>query len=216
MDIFLHFGLLFTLICALIIGFYLFFNREPEPDVPYESGILSAACGKVSSVFYYESRKQPVLLSKGAWSKVRPLLTDVTEKGWIIVVVMNIHDIHVQRCPVGGTVKSVRHFPGKFKPAILGTAELSALENERLEVSIESPGIGRIKVVQIAGVLARRTRCYLKPGQVVKRGEKLGKILLGSMVLLFIPDIDGKGRKISPVVKPGDKVIAAETFITRE
>jgi len=209
-------GGLIALIVVSVVAFFFWFNREPEPSIPPGAGILSPASGRVSAVTSYSSGRSPPALSKGAWGRVRPLLSDVPGSGWLVAVVMNIHDVHVQRCPADGEVLTVQHFPGKFKPAILGTKELLALENERLEILMNSPKDGRIKVIQVAGLLARRTRCDLKQGQKFRRGERLGKILLGSMVILILPTRGRNGRKIKPLVNVGDRVIAGETLITRD
>jgi len=208
-------GAAVLLLAIAAIAFYTWFNREPEPTLPMGRGVLSPASGRVAVVLPYHLGQEPPVLPKGAWGRVRLVLSGAPREGWVVAVVMSPLDVHVQRCPVDGEVRSVRHFPGWLRPAVLGTRELRALENERLEVSLHSPEFGPVKVVQVAGIVARRIRCDLEPGQRVARGQRLGKILLGSMVVALLPTRDRGGRRLAPLVGRGDKVIAGETVIAR-
>ena len=67
--------------------------------------------------------------------------------------------------------------------------------------------LGKIKIIQIAGFLARRIKCFIKEKQNVNKGERIGMISLGSQVSLILPD------KIRLRVKIGDRVKAGETII---
>lgn len=113
---------------------------------------------------------------------------------------LNIYNVHVNRSPVDGTVLCVEHRRGGHRPAFSKDSDA----NERVTTVLES-SVGRVKVVQIAGAVARRIVPYIKVGDRVQRGDRLGLIRLGSRVDVFLP----KGR-VRLVVRVGDRVKAGE------
>jgi phosphatidylserine decarboxylase len=137
------------------------------------------------------------------------LVTEVDEPAFIhgralrVSIFMNVFNVHVNRYPVGGTVKYVQYNPGKFLNAAV---EKSSLENEQRSVGIES-GPYRILVRQIAGLIARRIVTYSREGERVEQGERMGLIRFGSRVDVFMPT-DARIR-----VKVGELTIAGTTAI---
>jgi phosphatidylserine decarboxylase len=121
-----------------------------------------------------------------------------------ICVFMNVFNVHVNRNPIGGTVKAIRYFPGKFLVASLDKA--SEL-NERSAVLIEGEGGVKVLVVQIAGLVARRIVSYLSTGDSIRKGDRFGLIRFGSRLDLYLP------MKTKVTVKVGDKVKAGETVM---
>ena len=117
-----------------------------------------------------------------------------------VSIFMSIFDMHVNLMPYDGKIVSMKHIQGSHKPAY-GDVE----KNERMEIEIESD-IGRIKLIQIAGVFARRIVPYIKEGDFVKKGEKIGIIRFGSRVEIILPEschvVAGEGKKI----KAGEKI----------
>ena len=111
-------------------------------------------------------------------------------------VFMSVANVHLQRSPISGTVKSVEHKPGKFLKAHLPEAYV---ENEQNVITIENEN-GTYIVKQIAGILARRCVAWVKPGDVIKQGDKIGVIKFSSQVDLIMP----AGYDVR--VKVGDKV----------
>lgn len=103
-----------------------------------------------------------------------------------IAVFLNVHNIHVQYMPVAGKIVSIKHIPGTFEPAYSFN---KSMFNERVETIIQPTGAGNavIKVVQIAGMLARRIKSLAPPGAELKQGEAFGLIKLGSRVDLYLP-----------------------------
>ena len=180
----------FTWIAALFLLLTLFvtwFFRNPERAAPENPLLLiSPADGKVIGIEEVPSVEHPD----------RTILK--------ISIFMNIFNVHVNRIPLSGEVCSVRYKPGKFLSADLDKA--SAL-NERNTVLIRTEDGREIRVVQIAGLIARRIVCWLKEGMKVTKGERFGLIRFGSRVELFIP----LGTMLR--VKKGDKVRAGETPI---
>jgi phosphatidylserine decarboxylase len=114
---------------------------------------------------------------------------------------MNIYDVHVNRMPIDGIVKNVEHINGSHLPAFKKESE----RNERVITTIET-NIGTVKIVQIAGTLARRIVPYIKKGDKLKKGDRIGIIRLGSRVDLYLPS--KKMKKIN--VKVGDMIKAGE------
>lgn len=101
----------------------------------------------------------------------------------LVSVFMNIFDVHVNRAPASGTIKSVVHHPGGYVPADRPEA---ATGNERLAVHIETER-GPLVVVQVAGLVARRIECRLAAGDAVRRGQRYGMIRFGSRLDIYLP-----------------------------
>lgn len=123
-----------------------------------------------------------------------------------ISVFMNVFNVHINRIPADGKVLSVRHVPGGFAMAHLDDA---GVINERTEIHMEDSRGRQSLMVQVAGLVARRIICRLKPGDVVKRGERFGLICFGSRVDLYLP------AEAVPDVRIGDKVTAGKTVLAR-
>jgi phosphatidylserine decarboxylase len=122
-----------------------------------------------------------------------------------VSVFMSLFDCHVNRVPVGGTVKRIAHRPGKFLNAELDKA---SDDNERNGLIIDTVH-GPIVVVQIAGLVARRIACFVKEGDSVVAGERLGLIRFGSRLDVYLP------ATASIAVCEGQTMIAGETIIAR-
>lgn len=139
------------------------------------------------------------------------MITEVDEPAFIhgralrISIFMNVFNVHVNRYPVGGTVKYVHYNPGKFLNAAI---EKSSLENEQMSVGLDHGGT-RILVRQIAGLIARRIVTYSREGESVAQGERMGIIRFGSRVDVFLPP----GTPIA--VKVGDTTFAGTTLLGR-
>ena len=188
--LFILFGNIVSLVGAMIFFtmalFLFFFFRDPERTVPGgENLILSSADGKVISI--------------------KPLnhLEFTGGSGTQVSVFMSVFDVHVNRAPISGQVKYFKYNPGKFLPAFKDKA---SLENEQTEVGIENDH-GRVVLKQIAGIIARRIVCKIKPGDSVKAGERFGMIKFGSRIDLFLP------ANVEIKVKLNQKVRAGETII---
>jgi phosphatidylserine decarboxylase len=120
-----------------------------------------------------------------------------------ISVFMSVFNCHVNRSPVAGRVDRIAYHPGKFLNAELDKA---SEDNERNALVISTPS-GRIGVVQIAGLVARRIVCFVREGQNVNAGERFGLIRFGSRLDVFLPE----GAK--PLVSVGQTAIAGETVL---
>lgn len=173
-----------ALLGIIALAFGLFF-RDPERSGPNVSGaILAPADGKV------------VELKPGVADR---FVGDSTQ----VSVFLSPLDVHVNRSPISGLVTDVQYRRGKFLPAY--RAEASEV-NERCSVMLQGEAF-RVTVRQIAGVLARRVVCRVRPGEKLQAGERFGLIRFGSRVDLFLPS------DVRVSVKIGDRVWGGESVI---
>jgi len=171
----------------LILGaFFLFFFRDPDRHPPTGANlVLSPADARVMVAGETRWPGAPA----GDWQVISMFLSPM--------------DVHVNRAPVGGTVRRVEYHPGKFLPAYKKEAgEL----NEWTEVWLDRPG-GPVVLRQIVGILARRIVCRLTEGEQVSAGQRFGVMKFGSRIDLFIP------RTATIRVKAGDRVVGGETTL---
>ena len=187
-----------ALLLATSLGVFAFF-RDPERVVPQgENLIVSPADGLVTMIQQVEP---PIEFQIDDGTGSRGLgnvpLTRVS-------IFMSVFDVHINRAPVGGTVRRVIYVPGKFMNADLDKA---SDENERQHILIERTDGLLIGFTQIAGLVARRILSFVKEGDRVEAGERVGLIRFGSRVDVFLP------QGTDPKVLMGQKVIAGETVI---
>ena len=187
--------------------YYFVFARDPVRSAPPGNNIVAPTDGTISAVL--EVGKGVVKIPKGYLGKIRTISSDVYSSCYLISIVMTPLDVHFQRAPCDGKVLSIVYKKGKFLNAVSGASDLKAtLENESNEILFSSPKLGRFKVIQIAGFLARRINCFVQPGKSVKKGEKIGFINLGSQVTLIIPK-----KRIHLHARVGDRVYGGLTII---
>ena len=175
-------AVLATLWCA-------YFFRDPPRVTPLRDGIVVApADGRVSRVTNALPAKE---LALGE----RPLPR--------VSIFMSVFDCHVNRSPVTGKVERIVYRPGAFINADLDKA---SEDNER-NCFVIATERGRIGVVQIAGLIARRIVCFVREGSSVGAGERIGLIRFGSRVDVYLPE------GVRPLVAEGQTAIAGETVI---
>ncbi len=185
----------------------LYFLRNPKRAVPEGNVVVSPANGRIARIIE-TGKDDSLVVDKGLLGKVRIILKDMPKSCYIVVIVMTPLNVHYQRSPVSGIVERVSYMKGKFLDAMKDASSLVALENEKNEIVIVNNQIGKVKVIQVAGFLARRIRCFVEKRQKLDKGQDLGVICLGSQVILAIP-------KLKLMVKEGQKVIDGETIIAR-
>ncbi|MBI3026731.1 phosphatidylserine decarboxylase [Candidatus Woesearchaeota archaeon] len=189
-------------ILLLLVLFLLNFYRDPKRRIPKGSNIVSPADGKIISII--DTSKNSIKIKKGLVGKIRAMTRDISHNCYVISIFMSPLDVHINRAPIGGAVKSVKHTKGAFFKAY--DLEKS-FKNEKNEMIIQNKNI-KVKVIQIAGFLARRIKCYVKKNQKVDKGQKIGMIALGSQTTLVIPiGVDLKA-KINDKIKAGTTIIA--------
>ena len=121
-------------------------------------------------------------------------------EGRRLEIFMSPFDCHVNRSPVSGRVLSVKYIEGSTPPAFIRKRGVRTNE-----ILIESED-GIYRVLQIAGIFARRIVSYVKEGDIVNKGDKIGMIRFGSRVVLEIPDGYRFVRKVGEKVKAGETV----------
>lgn len=182
----------------LSAGVFAFF-RDPERIVPQGDDLVVApADGMVTMI----AQVLPPLELQGPDGAGGPGLGG--EPVTRVSIFMSVFDVHINRAPVGGTVKRVFYIPGKFMNADLDKA---SDENERQHILIERPDGRPIGFTQIAGLVARRIVPFVKPGDIVAAGQRVGLIRFGSRVDVYLPA--GTDTK----VLLGQTVIAGETVL---
>ena len=173
-----------TAIPVILAVFFLWFFRDPSRRVPASEGlIVSPADGKVQEAEWIETT---------GGGRLR------------ITIFLNVFDVHVNRVPIGGTVELVEVREGQFLNAM--RAE-SAVHNEQTMIAING-GAYTVAFKQIAGLLARRIICNLKPGDRVERGQRMGMIKFGSRVDVLMPAEAVLRVKVGDRVKGGSSVLA--------
>jgi phosphatidylserine decarboxylase len=121
-----------------------------------------------------------------------------------VSIFMSVFDVHVNRSPVAGTVRRIAYVPGKFLNADLDKA---SEDNERQHFLVEREDGVKIGFTQIAGLVARRIMSFVKEGDPVAAGERIGLIRFGSRVDVYLPA--GTGAQ----VLLGQRTIAGETVL---
>jgi phosphatidylserine decarboxylase len=164
-NVFLKYALIGA--ASLFFVFTAYFFRDPERTPPSGSSqVLSPADGTVISI------------------------TEVDENIYMhakairICIFMSPLNVHVNRNPVTGTVRYVRHVAGEYFAAF---EDKASLKNEQTHIGLESADGTKIFFKQIAGFIARRIVCPLTEGEQVTAGERFGMIKFGSRVDVFVP-----------------------------
>jgi phosphatidylserine decarboxylase len=190
-------GQLLNLAAIVLVGlwlvffvFSLAFFRDPEPNIPTESGaIVSPAHGTVD------------------------VIDETTEKTFMggrcrrISIFLSVFDVHIQNAPVAGRIAHLKHCPGKFVNAMRSDC---GSYNENVMIGIESSEVSgeRVGVRLIAGLLARRIVPWVAVGDVVAKGERISLIQFGSRVDLFLPVSSRITVELGAKVKGGETVVA--------
>ncbi|MFW6153391.1 MAG: phosphatidylserine decarboxylase, partial [Halobacteriota archaeon] len=155
-------------------------------------------------VFYRDPDRQPAGDGLLAAADGRIRAVETTDDGRVrLVTFLNLWDVHVVRSPWAASVRATSRVRGGHRPAFLPSAHA----NVGMDVEFE-----RGFVAMRAGLVARRVRTYVAPGDVVDRGDRIGHIAFGSRVDVILP------AGIEPTdlaVAKGDRVTAGETVIAR-
>jgi len=172
-------SMFFFLISCLLIVFF----RDPERTIGH--GVVAVADGKIREILRLNDAEVGDCLR--------------------ISTFMNIHNVHVNRMPLEGTVQKIMHHNGSHLPAFKKESD----SNERVVLLIKTD-IGLMKIVQIAGTVARRIVPYVSEGDAVKKGGKIGLIRLGSRVDLYLPTkrIKPLAIQVHDTIKAGVDTIA--------
>ena len=170
------------------------FFRDPIRTTPKsEKYIVAPADGLITMI----AKVPPPPELRGADGLTDPDYTRVS-------IFMSVFDVHVNRAPISGRVKRIAYVPGKFVNADLDKA---SEDNERQYLLIENSDGLRIGFTQIAGLVARRIVAFVREGDTVEAGQRVGLIRFGSRVDVYLPD------GVAPRVLLGQRAIAGETIL---
>jgi phosphatidylserine decarboxylase len=202
--------LIFSAGIATVIGTLLFwrciFLRDPDRVIPTGNVIVSPADGRIIRVEEFSLKHEDqTRIPKGWYGGITTTLRDIAEEGYIISVFMSVFSVHINRAPMAGMITSQIHRSGSLKTAQRFPRAL--LENERNEITITSPTM-KLKVIQVAGLLARRIESMVRVGQTVRAGERIGLINLGSQCNVILPK-----QGVRLCVKEGDHVSAGSSIL---
>jgi phosphatidylserine decarboxylase len=183
---------------ALTLGILAFF-RDPQRVTPQGDRFVVAPADGLVTLIQKVPPPRELTLDDGHGT-VRLGEGPVTR----LSIFMSVFDVHINRAPIGGTVRRVVYIPGKFVNADLDKA---SEENERQHILIERGDGVAIGFTQIAGLVARRIVPFVKPGDMLAAGQRVGLIRFGSRVDVYLPE------GTEPRVIMGQKVVAGETVL---
>ncbi|MEN8140550.1 MAG: phosphatidylserine decarboxylase family protein [Thermodesulfobacteriota bacterium] len=170
-----------------LTAFILYFFRDPERVAPEDDDALVApADGKV------------ILVEKVFDDRF------VGEHVLKVSIFMNVFNVHVNRMPFPGTVKSITYKAGRFYAA---DKDRAALENECCTVTMVTKNDLTYAVSQVAGLVARRIVCWAERGDEFGKGQRFGLIRFGSRVDLYLP------LQTHLEIQVGQKTRAGETVL---
>ncbi len=177
-------GWVWAILPVLLAAFFLWFFRDPERQIPGEPGlIVSPGDGLVTET---ASLQTPEGLRQR------------------ISIFLSVFDVHVNRSPMAGVLRSVRYQKGQYLNAM---NPASADRNEQNVVTVRGDGY-EVTFKQIAGLLARRIVFNLREGDRVERGQRVGLIKFGSRVDVVLPAAAELRVKVGQRVRGGASVLA--------
>ncbi len=218
---------LIVLVYMILYLYWRFFHffRDPEREIPQGNNVVAPADGTVVYIRKIEQSKIPVAEKKGTRIKLSEISKIKQNKefegGYIIGTYMSPMNVHVNRAPIAGKVQGQFYFTNKNVPMV-SKGQLYAklllnktpklldrehvLQNERNTISIKGKDIS-VVVVQIADRWVSKIISYIKKGQSIKKGQRIGQIRMGSQVDLIMP------KHLRILVKEGQRVKAGLTIM---
>lgn len=183
------------LLCVCILVFF----RDPQRVTPQgDRLVLAPADGLVTLIQKVPPPRELTMDDGSGAARLRE--GPVTR----VSIFMSVFDVHINRAPIGGTVRRVVYIPGRFLNADLDKA---SEENERQHILIERGDGTVIGFTQIAGLVARRIVPFVKPGDMLAAGQRVGLIRFGSRVDVYLPE------GTEPRVIMGQTIVAGETML---
>ncbi|MBS0503815.1 MAG: phosphatidylserine decarboxylase [Proteobacteria bacterium] len=181
---------------AAVTIWVLAFFRDPIRSVPQGEGLVIAPADGLITLIQNVPPPRELASEDGLGDAP---MTRVS-------IFMSVFDVHINRAPIAGTIRNVVYISGKFLNADLDKA---SEDNERQHFLVEAPDGTRIGFTQIAGLVARRIVPFVKVGDTVGRGQRIGLIRFGSRVDVYLP------AGTAPRVALGQRTLAGETVIAK-
>lgn len=183
---------------VLVLGIAAFF-RDPQRVTPRGDNLVVAPADGLITLITKVPPPRELQIDDGSGS---PGMGE--EPVTRVSIFMSVFDVHINRTPIGGTVRRVIYIPGKYLNAGLDKA---SEENERQHILVERGDGLKIGFTQIAGLVAKRIVPFVKPGDMLAAGQRVGLIRFGSRVDVYLP------AGTEPKVLLGQKTIAGETVL---
>ncbi len=185
------FRVIFIVLAVLVVGFTLYFFRDPERTPPpgAEQLLLAPADGKV--VVIQEVEYEPLYI-KGPAKQVSIFLSPL--------------NVHVNRSPADGIIEYDEYVPGDY---LVAWHPKASEKNERSQLGLRHPSGTPVLFKQIAGAVARRIVYHVSVGDTLEAGERFGIVKFGSRMDILVPP------HISIEVQLEDRVTAGETILGR-
>ncbi|RVT42085.1 phosphatidylserine decarboxylase [Sphingobium algorifonticola] len=185
-------GWLLVLVTLWVLAFF----RDPVRATPQDDSLLIAPADGLITLIQTVTPPREMAGPEGLGDA--PMVR--------VSMFMSVFDVHINRTPIGGTIKNVIYISGKFLNADLDKA---SEDNERQHILVERDDGLRIGFTQIAGLVARRIVPFVKPGDIVAAGQRIGLIRFGSRVDIYLP------AGTVPRVVLGQRTVAGETVIAK-
>ncbi len=166
--------------------FWEYFTRDPDRVIPTGDGVLVAPA---DGLFRYHDKR---------------------DGKQFVVIALSFWDVHVQRFPCDGVVTKVEDVGDEYmdaegKDLVYLQEKVSPVQ----KVVTMTTKWGEFKIRLITSLAATRLAVFVEAGAEVKRGQRLGKILAGSTVVLEMPD------SIALDVELNTHVLGGETILHR-
>ncbi|MHA1629878.1 MAG: phosphatidylserine decarboxylase [Candidatus Heimdallarchaeota archaeon] len=172
---------------GILLGFSLFFFRDPERIAPEEEGVMVAPVdGRIVAI------------------------DELDNGNYRIQIQISIFNVHINRTPLSGTVINVQKQHGAFWPVWYKRKYED--KNARQHVDLKTDEGFEMRVTQISGIVAWRCVSYVSPGTHLERNQRFGLIRFGSAMRVEFPKSSG----YKPVVKLNDKIRSGEMIIARK
>ncbi len=179
-------------VLGILDGLLFFFLKVTHPSFCWLMLILTAAVW-IFLVSFFRVPSRNLVLDEDlifAPADGRVVVIEETREGEYfgdnriqVSIFMSPANVHLNRSPIGGTVKLSKYHPGRY---LVAWHPKSSLENEHHTTVIAGRKV-ELLVRQIAGAMARRIVNYLEEGDQVVQNQEMGFIKFGSRVDLFFP-----------------------------
>ena len=175
-----------TALVGVLFIFHFFFFRDPQREIPQgDKLVLAPADGQIIAI---DEVEEPLFFK---------------EKARRVAIFMTVFNVHINRLPVSGKVENIIYNKGEYLSAF---KEDAARKNERNAIALNSAH-GKVLFTQIAGLIARRIVCHLKPGDQVRAGERFGMIKYSSRVDVYLPLSAKINVQLKQWVKGGSSIL---------
>jgi phosphatidylserine decarboxylase len=199
-----------------------YFFRDPAREIPAGRNIVAPADGTIVYANICPDGYAPMVIKKGTRIRLEEIAKTDLPQGKLchVGIFMSFFDVHVNRIPIDGQLEFIKHHHAKnysmnrmglrkyLRLRPLSKNAVHIFENERKTMRIN--GEFPVYVVQIADAYVSKIQCFAKEGEMMKKGERFGRIMMGSQVDLIFPYRDGMKILVKEWghVKAGESIIA--------